>query len=90
MLKEMHFKIAKMDENSYSISNATKLAKITYLVNDTFDTEGGAGFEKAKMYSLQLEPTSMQALTFMLNTHGFHWLLQRKRRNAIQINCYTS
>ena len=37
-------KIAKMDENSYTIYDATKLAKVTYNVSDTYDTEGGAGF----------------------------------------------
>jgi len=32
--------VAKADDNSWTISNAKKLAKITYLVNDTFDIEG--------------------------------------------------
>jgi hypothetical protein len=36
--------VAKIDENSYTISEATKLAKVTYWVNDSFDTESGEGF----------------------------------------------
>jgi hypothetical protein len=37
-------KISKLDVNSYSIGDATKLYKITYLVNDTFDIEKGGEF----------------------------------------------
>lgn len=30
--------------NSWTIKEAKKLDKITYLVNDTYDIEGGGGF----------------------------------------------
>ena len=64
-------KVAKIDENSYTISDAKKLSKITYLVNDSFDTEGGAGFgESEDIFSPS--GTNINAGTnFMLNTHGF-------------------
>jgi hypothetical protein len=31
--------VTKTDDNTWNIKNAKSLAKITYLVNDTFDTE---------------------------------------------------
>jgi predicted metalloprotease with PDZ domain len=64
-------KVAKIDENSYTIFDAKKLSKITYLVNDSFDTEGGAGFgESEDIFSPS--GTNINAGTnFMLNTHGF-------------------
>ncbi len=64
-------KVAKIDENSYTIFDAKKLSKITYLVTDSFDTEGGAGFgESEDIFSPS--GTNINAGTnFMLNTHGF-------------------
>jgi len=64
-------KVAKIDENSYTISNATKLAKITYLVNDTFDTEGGAGFGESEDVFSPAGTNINAGVNFMLNTHGF-------------------
>lgn len=64
-------KIAKTDENSYTISDATKLSKITYLVNDTFDTEGGAGFGESEDVFSPAGTNINAGINFMLNTHGF-------------------
>ena len=64
-------KIAKIDENSYTISEATKLAKITYLVNDSFDTEGGAGFGESEDIFSPSGTNINAGVNFMLNTHGF-------------------
>ncbi len=58
-------KTTKADDDSWTISGAKDLAKITYWVNDTFDIEGthdifspaGTNIEEGK--------------NFMLNTHGF-------------------
>ncbi|RKS21730.1 putative metalloprotease with PDZ domain [Flavobacterium endophyticum] len=57
--------VAKVDDNSWTISDAKKLAKLTYWVNDTYDIEGthdifspaGTNIEAGK--------------NIMLNTHGF-------------------
>lgn len=57
--------VAKMDENSWTISDANKLDKITYWVNDTYDIEdthdifspSGTNIEEGK--------------NFLINTHGF-------------------
>jgi predicted metalloprotease with PDZ domain len=64
-------KIAKMDENSYTIYDATKLAKVTYNVNDTYDTEGGAGFGESEDIFSPAGTNIKAGENFMLNTHGF-------------------
>lgn len=64
-------KIAKMDENSYTIYEATKLAKITYNVSDTYDTEGGAGFGESEDIFSPAGTNIKAGENFMLNTHAF-------------------
>ncbi|HLP54941.1 MAG TPA: hypothetical protein VK151_07925 [Fluviicola sp.] len=62
--------VSKKDENTFVIENATKLSKVTYLVNDTYDTEIGEGFGKKDIFSPA--GTNINAgKNFMLNTHGF-------------------
>ena len=62
--------VAKSDDNTWKISNAKSLAKITYLVNDTYDIETGRGFGKEEVFSPA--GTNILAETnFMLNNHGF-------------------
>jgi predicted metalloprotease with PDZ domain len=58
----------KTDENSWKITGAKKLAKITYWVNDTYDTEKGGGFG-ADVFSPA--GTNISPECYMLNTHGF-------------------
>lgn len=63
---------AKIDENSYTISDAKKLAKVTYWVNDTFDTETGGHFSGESEDVFSPAGTNIKAgENFMLNTHGF-------------------
>lgn len=62
--------VKKNNENSWSIANAKKLDKITYLVNDTFDTETGQNFGEGEIFS----PTGSNidsGKNIMLNTHCF-------------------
>lgn len=57
--------VAKADDNSWTISNAKALAKLTYYVNDTYDIE-----DKHDVFS----PAGTNILAgenFMLNTHAF-------------------
>ena len=62
--------VAKMDENSWKVTDAKKLATITYQVNDTFDSEKGTGFGQDDIFSPA--GTNIDAgKNFMLNTHGF-------------------
>ena len=62
--------IKKTDENSWTISKAKSLSKITYLVNDTFDTEKGTGFGQDDVFS----PAGSNIIAgenFIVNTHCF-------------------
>ncbi len=61
--------VAKLGENSWKISGAKKLSKITYWVNDTFDTESGGGFGNNDVFSPA--GTNISPECYMLNTHGF-------------------
>ncbi|MET3020068.1 peptidase M61 [Flavobacterium hydatis] len=69
--------VKKLDENTWSISNAKTLKTITYLVNDTFDTEKGTGFGNDDVFSPA--GTNIDAgVNFMINTHGFVGYFQDK------------
>lgn len=61
--------IAKLDDNTYRISDAKKLAKVTYWVNDTYDTEKSGGLGGEDVFSPA--GTNIDPNCFMLNTHGF-------------------
>jgi len=63
--------VAKMDENSWTIKDAKKLAKVTYWVNDTYDTEEpGHDFGGKTVFS-PAGTNILEGKNFMLNTHGF-------------------
>jgi predicted metalloprotease with PDZ domain len=69
--------VSKKDENTWTISNAKSLVKITYLVNDTYDTEKGRGFGKDDVFSPS--GTNIDAgKNFILNLHGFVGYFQDK------------
>lgn len=62
--------VKKTDSNSWSIANAKTLDKITYLVNDSFDTETGKKFGGDEIFS----PAGSNidaGKNIMLNTHCF-------------------
>lgn len=62
--------VKNIDANSWSISKAKTLDKITYLVNDSFDTEKGTGFGQDDIFS----PAGSNidaGKNIMLNTHCF-------------------
>ncbi|KIX19755.1 peptidase M61 [Flavobacterium sp. 316] len=64
-------RITKITENSYKIDEANKLSKITYLVNDTYDTEKGGGFGESEDVFSPAGTNIKAGENFMLNTHGF-------------------
>ncbi|OOV18427.1 peptidase M61 [Flavobacterium sp. LM4] len=69
--------VRRIDDNSWSISDAKKLKTITYLVGDTFDTEKGTGFGNDDVFSPA--GTNINAgINFMVNTHGFVGYFQDK------------
>ncbi|MEM6516654.1 MAG: peptidase M61 [Bacteroidota bacterium] len=59
----------KVDDNSWTISNAVKLDKITYLVNDTFDQEKTGGIGEEQPFSPA--GTNIETNNYVLNLHGF-------------------
>ncbi|KAB1156535.1 M61 family metallopeptidase [Flavobacterium luteum] len=62
--------VSKIDDNTWQISNAKKVIKITYNVNDTFDTEIGDGFGKTDIFS-PAGSNIEEGKNIMLNTHCF-------------------
>lgn len=62
--------VTKLDTNSWTIKSAKSLSTITYLVNDTYDTEGGRGFGKEDIFS-PAGTNIAEGKNFMLNNHGF-------------------
>lgn len=62
--------VAKTDDNSWKISNGKSLAKITYWVNDTYDSEKGGGFGKEDIFS-PAGSNIAAGENFMLNLHCF-------------------
>jgi len=62
--------VTKKDDNSWTIADAKKISKITYLVNDSFDVEVSGGMGGKDVFSPA--GTNIAAgENFMINTHGF-------------------
>lgn len=61
--------VAKMDDNTWRITGAKKLSKVTYWVNDTYDTEVSGGMGGKDVFSPA--GTNIDPNCFMINTHGF-------------------
>lgn len=66
--------VIKADDNSWKISGAKSLAKITYMVNDTFDSESSGTHEIFSPSGTNIDAGK----NFMLNTHGFVGYFQDK------------
>ena len=62
-------KFTKTDNNTWVIENATKLDKITYYVNDTFDIETSGGIGGEQPFSPS--GTNIEEDNYVLNLHGF-------------------
>ncbi|WP_081820726.1 peptidase M61 [Sediminibacter sp. Hel_I_10] len=60
---------SKVDDNTWTITNATKLDKITYNVNDTFDQEVAGGIGGEQPFSPS--GTNIEPDNYVLNLHGF-------------------
>ncbi|MHA6280465.1 M61 family metallopeptidase [Salinimicrobium sp. CAU 1759] len=63
--KGNELKVTVLDENSWSIANATTLDKVSYWMNDTFDVPGEGG-----IYSMAGTNIKENG-NFLLNLHGF-------------------
>ncbi|NND24530.1 MAG: peptidase M61 [Flavobacteriaceae bacterium] len=58
--------VSKLDDNSWTISSATNLDKISYYVNDTYDIEGGS-----QPTPFSPSGTNIDNDVYVLNLHGF-------------------
>jgi len=64
--------VTKHDVNTWVINNATQLDKVTYLVNDTFDSEKGEAFAEGSTTIFSPAGTNiLEGKQFMLNMCGF-------------------
>jgi predicted metalloprotease with PDZ domain len=61
--------ITNVDTNTWTIEDATKLDKITYYVNDTFDIETNGGIGGEQPFSPA--GTNIEEDNYVLNLHGF-------------------
>lgn len=64
-------RVAKIDENSYTIYEAQKLDKVTYWVNDTYDTETSGGFSGSDDIFSPAGSNIKAGENFVINTHAF-------------------
>ncbi len=61
--------VSKVDTNTWTITDATKLDKIEYYVNDTFDIESVGGIGGEQPFSPS--GTNIEEDNYVLNLHGF-------------------
>ncbi|EDP70706.1 peptidase M61 [Flavobacteriales bacterium ALC-1] len=61
--------VSKVDTNTWTITDATKLDKIQYYVNDTFDIESSGGIGGENPFSPA--GTNIEEDNYVLNLHGF-------------------
>ena len=80
--------VNKVDTNTWSISNAKKLDKITYLVNDTYDTEIDGGIGKDVPFSPS--GTNIEANNYVLNLHGFIGYFDSLKNNPYKLDVTAS
>ncbi len=64
----------KTDTNTWTISNAKQLDKITYLVNDTYDTEVSGRIGSDNPFSPG--GTNIEPDNYVLNLTRFYWLFR--------------
>ncbi len=76
--------VEKLSTNSWTIKEAKKLDKITYLVNDTYDVEGGGGFGSG-IFS-PAGTNILEGKNFMLNNHGFVGYFEDKKDLTYKLN----
>ena len=70
---------SKKDDNSWKIKNAKSLSKVTYSVNDTYDSESGKGFGKDDIFS-PAGTNILEGKNFMVNNHGFVGYFEDKKQ----------
>lgn len=78
--------VTKQDVNTWVISNATQLDKVTYLVNDTYDSETGDAFKEGELTIFSPAGTNiLEGKQFMLNLCGFVGYFENQKNTPYQI-----
>ncbi len=76
--------VSKLDDNSWTVSNASTLDKITYLVNDTYDQEIVGGLGQKVPFSPA--GTNIHPDNYVLNLHGFVGYFDSLKANQYKLN----
>ena len=76
--------VNKIDDNSWTITNAKQLDKITYLVNDTFDIEEQGGIGQEQPFSPS--GTNIEPNNYVLNLHGFIGYFDSLKNNQYKLD----
>lgn len=76
--------VSQKDKNTWIITNASKLDKIEYLVNDTFDQETIGGFGNEVPFSPA--GTNIEPSNYVLNLHGFIGYFDTLKNNQYQLS----
>jgi predicted metalloprotease with PDZ domain len=63
--KDRELKVERLDDNSWKISKANKMVKLTYWVDDTFDSQNGGSIYPMAGTNIEAEAN------FVINTSGF-------------------
>ena len=74
--------VNKIDTNTWIISNASKLDKITYWVNDTFDVEKN----KEIITPYSMAGTNIEPDNYVLNLHGFIGYFDSLKNNQYKLS----
>lgn len=77
--------VTRMDDNSWSIANATKIARISYMVDDTYDNP------KPGPDIFQPAGTNIEAeKNFLINSSGFFGYFEGMKNEAFEVNVIRS
>ncbi|AZJ33338.1 Predicted metalloprotease, contains C-terminal PDZ domain [Tenacibaculum mesophilum] len=76
--------VTKVDTNTWAITNAEKLDKVTYLVNDTFDMEVSGGIGGETPFSPA--GTNIESTNYVLNLHGFVGYFDSLKNNQYKLD----
>lgn len=80
-IKGKELSVEKLDKNSYKIKNAKSLYKVSYLVDDTWDSPEIAGEYVFEPAGTDIEKDTL----FAINTHGFFGYFSDLKKNTYQV-----
>lgn len=76
--------VTKVDDNTWTITDATKLDKLHYYVNDTFDIETNGGIGGEQPFSPA--GTNIEEDNYVLNLHGFIGYFDSLKKNQYALD----